>query len=117
MGELYYYMWEFVTSVTIIILVGAYILHDRLKLRYEKLEDPEKTKKIDRLNQTARIVLGGLAFFGGLAWILFMETHTIYISPELEGFHNLIPAIVMSGIGLLVAGGGLRKYLSAGKSN
>ena len=44
MGELYYYMWEFVTSVTIIILVAAYIIHDRLKLRYEKIEDEIEKK-------------------------------------------------------------------------
>lgn len=117
MGELYYYMWEFVTSVTIIVLVAAYILHDRLKLRYEKLEDNEKTRKLDQLNQITRMTLGVMAFFGGLAWILYMKTHTIYISPELEGFHNLIPAIVMSGIGLLLVGGGIRKYLSTGNSN
>ena len=42
MGELYYYMWEFVTSITIIILVIAYILYDRMTIRYEKLEENEK---------------------------------------------------------------------------
>jgi hypothetical protein len=105
-----------VTSVTIIILVAAYILHDRLRIRYEKLDDNEKINKLDRLNQVSRMTLGLLAFFGGLAWILFMKTHTIYISPELEGFHNLIPAIVMSAVGVLLVGGGIRKYFSTGNS-
>lgn len=116
MGELYYYMWEFVTSVSIIVLVAAYIIYDRLKLRYEKSGDNEKSGKLDRLNQATRMVLGGIFFLGGLGWILFMQTHTIYISPELEGFHNLIPAIVMSAVGALVFGGGIRKYLSTGSS-
>ena len=116
MGELYYYMWEFVTSVTIIVLVAAYILHDRLQIRYETLDDTEKTRKQGRLNQAVRMTLGVLSFFGGLAWILFMKTHTIYISPELEGFHNLIPAVVMSAIGVILVGGGIRKYFSTGNS-
>ncbi len=116
MGELYYYMWEFVTSVTIIILVAAYIIHDRLKLRYEKIEnEAEQTAKLEKLAMMTRIILGGLAFFGGLAWIVYMQTHTIYISPELEGFHNLVPAIIMSGIGLIVFGGGFKKYIRSGK--
>ena len=116
MGELYYYMWEFVTSVTIIILVAAYIIHDRLKLRYEKIEDEiEKNTKRNNLGMKTRLILGVLAFFGGIAWIVYMETHTIYISPELEGFHNLVPAIVMSGIGLIVFGGAFKKYRQSGK--
>jgi hypothetical protein len=40
-----------------------------------------------------------------------MQTHTIYISPELEGFHNLVPAIVMGVIGLIVFAGGVTKQL------
>ena len=118
MGELYYYVWEFVTSVTIIILVAAYIIHDRLKLRYEKLtDDAEKSAKLEQLSMKTRLILGVLAFFGGIAWIIYMETHTLYISPELEGFHNLVPAIIMSVIGLLVFGGGFQKYLKSGKSD
>jgi hypothetical protein len=109
-------MWEFVTSVTIIILVTAYILHDRLKLRYEKIEDDtEKEAKLAKLGMRTRIIIGVLAFFGGIGWIIYMETHTIYISPELEGFHNLVPAIIMSVIGLIVFGGGFKKYLQSGK--
>ena len=115
MGELYYYVWEFVTSVTIIILVAAYIIHDRLKLRYEKLDEKERDMKLEQLSMKTRLILGLLAFLGGIAWILYMETHTLYISPELEGFHNLVPAIVMSVIGLIVFGGGFQKYLKAGK--
>ena len=111
MGELYYYMWEFVTSITIIILVIAYIVYDRLIIRYEKLEEKEKTLKLTQLSIKAKIILGLLAFFGGIAWVIYMQTHTIYISPELEGFHNLVPAIVMSVIGLIVLGGGVKKQL------
>lgn len=117
MGELYYYMWEFVTSVTIIILVAAYIIHDRLKLRYEKLADEaEKAFQLERLGMMTKIILGILAFVGGLGWIAYMQTHTIYISPELEGFHNLVPAIIMSVIGLLVLGGGIKTHLQSKKS-
>jgi FtsH-binding integral membrane protein len=115
MGELYYYMWEFVTSITIIILVTAYIVYDRMTIRYEKLEENEKNLKLTQLSIKTKIILGLLAFFGGIAWVIFMQTHTIYISPELEGFHNLVPAIVMGVIGLIVFAGGVKKQLKAGK--
>ena len=115
MGELYYYVWEFVTSVTIIILVAAYIIHDRLTLKYEKLEENEKRLKLERLSMMTKITLGIMAFLGGLGWIYYMQTHTLYISKELEGFHNLVPAIIMSVIGLIVLGGGIQKYLKSGK--
>jgi L-asparagine transporter-like permease len=112
MGELYYYVWEFVTSVTIIILVAAYIIHDRLTLKYEKIEDEkEKNIKLEQLSIKAKIILGLLAFFGGLGWMYYMQTHTLYISPELEGFHNLIPAIIMGITGLIVFAGGVKKHL------
>jgi len=118
MGELYYYVWEFVTSITIIILVAAYIIHDRLTMKYEKIEDEkEKNIKLEQLSIKTKIILGLLAFFGGMAWIFYMQTHTLYISPELEGFHNLIPAIVMGIIGLIVFAGGVKKYLRTGKSD
>jgi len=115
MGELYYYVWEFVTSVTIIILVAAYIIHDRLTLKYEKLEENEKRLKLERLSMMTKMTLGIMAFLGGLGWIYYMQTHTLYISKELEGFHNLVPAIIMSVIGLIVLGGGIQKYLKSGK--
>ncbi len=117
MGELYYYVWEFVTSVTIIVLVAAYIIHDRLTLRYEKLEENEKNLKLERLSMMTRIILGVMAFLGGLGWMFYMQTHTLFISPELEGFHNMVPAIVMGVIGLIVFAGGIQKYLKAGKSH
>ena len=115
MGELYYYVWEFVTSITIIILVAAYIIHDRLTLKYEKLDEKESALKIDRLSMRTRITLGLMAFFAGLGWMYYMQTHTLFISKELEGFHNLVPAIIMSVIGLIVLGGGIQKYLKTGK--
>jgi len=104
-----------VTSVTIIVLVAAYIIHDRLTLKYEKLDEKESALKIDRLSMMTKIILGLTAFFGGIAWIYYMQTHTLYISKELEGFHNLVPAIIMSVIGLIVLGGGLQKYLKSGR--
>jgi len=116
MGELYYYVWEFVTSITIIVLVAAYIIHDRLTLKYEKLDEKERNLKLDRLSMTTKISLGLMAFLGGLGWIYYMQTHTLFISKELEGFHNLVPAIVMSFIGLVVLGGGIQKYLKGGNS-
>ena len=115
MGELYYYVWEFVTSVTIIILVAAYIIHDRLTLKYEKLDEKESALKLYRLSMMTKIILGLTAFLGGLGWIYYMQTHTLFITKELEGFHNLVPAIIMSVIGLIVLGGGIQKYLTAGK--
>ncbi|MBC2716399.1 MAG: hypothetical protein HF978_13930 [Desulfobacteraceae bacterium] len=115
MGETYYYVWEFVTSITIIVLVVAYIVHDRLTLKYEKLEENEKNLKLDRLSMMTKISLGLMAFLGSLGWIYYMQTHTLFISPELEGFHNLVPAIVMGVIGLIVFGGGIKKYFQAGK--
>ena len=116
MGALYYYTWEFVTSVTIIILVVAYIIYDRLTIKYEALEDEtEKARMMDRLSMKTKITLGLMAFFGGIAWLVFIKTHKLFISPELEGFHNLVPAIIMSVIGLIVFGGGVQKYLKSGK--
>ena len=44
-----------------------------------------------------------------------MQTHTLYISPELEGFHNLVQAIVMGVIGLIVFAGGVKIYLKTCK--
>lgn len=36
MTPMYYYMWEFFTSITIIILVIAYIAYDQIQQRKEK---------------------------------------------------------------------------------
>lgn len=113
MGENYYYMWEFVTSVSIIILVAAYIIHDRMKLKYDKLDDAEKDLKLNRLGGLTRLVLGVLASLGSLGWIFYMQTHTIFISPELEGFHNLVPAIIMGIIGLILLATGIKNYSQA----
>ena len=111
MAESYYYMWEFVTSMTIIILVVAYIVNDRIKLRYEKLEAPEKQRKINWLNGVTMTILGALAVVGGAGWVVYVLTHKIFISPELEGFHSKVPGIVMALIGLVVLAAGLKKYL------
>jgi hypothetical protein len=114
MGENYYYMWEFVTSVTIIILVAAYIAHDRLRLKFEKLDDAEKDLKLNRLGSMTRLILGVFASLGSIGWIVYMQTHTIFISPELEGFHNLVPPIIMGIIGLILLATGLKNYSQTG---
>ena len=48
MTPTYYYTWEFFTSITIIILVIAYIVHDQIKQRREKEKaDAKKTSETD----------------------------------------------------------------------
>ena len=112
MAPNYYYMWEFVTSITIIILVAAYIIHDRIRLRYESLDEAEKIQKTTRLGGVMQLILGTLAALGGICWIVYMKNVKIYISPQLEGFHNYVPAIIMSIIGLiLVVVGGKRYFM------
>ncbi|MCU0600384.1 MAG: hypothetical protein MUE70_14135 [Desulfobacterales bacterium] len=110
MAPEYYYMWEFVTSLTIIILVAAYIIHDKMKQRYEVLNEEEKTRRILRLGGGTRLILGLLAVSGGIGWTIYMKTVKIYISPELEGFHNFIPPIAMGLIGLILLAVGAKKY-------
>ena len=110
MGELYYYVWEFVTSMTIIVLVAAYIIYDRMKLRYENLDEKERDLKLNRLNITTKLSLGLLATMGSLCWIYYILTHKLYISPELEGFHNLVPAIIMGIIGLILLAVSIKKH-------
>lgn len=112
MAESYYYMWEFVTSMTIIILVAAYIINDRIKLRYQKLEETERQRKINGLNGVTMTILGILAVIGGGSWVVYVLTHMIYISPELQGFHSKVPGLVMALIGLVVLAAGLKKYLN-----
>ncbi len=114
MADKYYYMWEFVTSVTIIILVAAYIIHDRLVLRYESLDKKEMPQRLNRLNSIMMSILGILAFLGGGCWIYYIKTHRIYITEELMGFHTFVPAIIMGSIGLLLIVLGIKKHISAG---
>ncbi|MGM0452823.1 MAG: hypothetical protein ACQERN_06640 [Thermodesulfobacteriota bacterium] len=112
MADMYYYMWEMVTSLTIIILVAAYIIHDRIRLRLEKIEDEKRrTQKLEQLSQMTRSILGGLAVVGGGAWMLFIKTHTIYISEELMGFHTYVPPIIMAVIGIVVLSLAAKRYL------
>jgi hypothetical protein len=110
MAPEYYYMWEFVTSLTIIILVAAYIIHDKMKQRYETLNEDEKSRRTVRLGGAFQLILGTLCVAGGIGWTIYMKTVKIYISPELEGFHNFIPPIVMGVIGLILLGVGAKKY-------
>jgi len=39
MTDNYYYMWEFFTSITILILIAAYVINDQMKKRKEKAVD------------------------------------------------------------------------------
>lgn len=110
MAETYYYMWEFVTSITIIILVAAYIIHDRIRLRFEKLEEPERQQKITWLKGITMTILGVLAVIGGGSWVAYILTHRIYISEELAGFHDKVPGLIMALIGLVVLFYGIKKF-------
>jgi cytochrome bd-type quinol oxidase subunit 2 len=114
MADTYYYMWEFVTSVTIIILVAAYIIHDRLVLKYESLDKKEIPQRLNRLNSMMMSVLGILAFLGGGCWIYYIKTHQIFITEELMGIDTYVPAIIMGSIGLLLIVLGIKKHISAG---
>ena len=114
MADKYYYMWEFVTSVTIIILIAAYIIHDRLKLRYDSLDKKERPQRLNRLNSMMMSVLGILALLGGGSWIYYIKTHRIFITEELMGIDTFVPAIIMGSIGLLLIVLGIKKHISAG---
>jgi len=113
MADLYFYVWEFVTSITIIVLVAAYIIHDQLKIRYEKLEEKEKSNKLHSLSVKTRVSLGILASIGGVYWFYYVQTHTLFITKELEGPHNLYPAVIMGTIGLIVLVTGIKKHYQA----
>ncbi|MBW1892189.1 MAG: hypothetical protein JRF40_04845 [Deltaproteobacteria bacterium] len=39
MTDNYYYMWEFFTSITILILIAAYVINDQMKKRKDKAVD------------------------------------------------------------------------------
>ena len=110
MAPEYYYMWEFVTSMTILILIAAYIVHDKIKQRYDALSEEEKNRRTLRLGGATQLILGGLAVLGGISWVYYMKTVKIYISPELEGFHNFVPPIIMGIIGLILLAVGAKKY-------
>jgi len=113
MAENYYYMWETVTSVTILVLIIAYFIYDRLRIRYEALDDGEREHLMNKLNSNTQLVLGLLAIIGSGAWMFYMKTTKIYITPELEGFHNYTPAIAMGVIGLIVFILGLKNRFAA----
>jgi hypothetical protein len=116
MADSYYYMWEFVTSMTILILVAAYIIHDRIRLRYAALDEKERLSKENRLNSITMLVLGACAAVGGACWAYYANTHEIYITASLRGFHTILPGILMGIVGLILLAVGAKKYLSAGNS-
>ena len=43
MTEKYFYMWEFFTSITILILIAAYVINDQMKKRKEKAVESANT--------------------------------------------------------------------------
>jgi hypothetical protein len=47
MTETYFYMWEFFTSVTILLLIAAYVIHDQIRKRKEKTAEPVKEDHSD----------------------------------------------------------------------
>lgn len=49
---MYYYMWEFFTSITIIILVIAYIAYDQVQQRKEKQGELQVDIKNPQSNKT-----------------------------------------------------------------
>jgi hypothetical protein len=114
MADLYYHVWVTVTSLTIIILVAAYIIYDRIALSYQSLAESEKAIRLRRLDSLTRIILGSLAFFGSAYWILYIQTHEIYITKELRGFHDIAPGIIMGTIGLIALVQGIRKRSAGG---
>lgn len=112
MADLYYHMWVTVTSLVIIVLVFAYIIHDRFSMRYEALPEAEQAPKMNRLNSKVMTILGILGLIGGICWEWFLQTHEIYITKSLRGFHDDAPALLMAGIGLIMIIAGIRKSRS-----
>jgi len=102
MAPEYYYMWEFITSITIIILVAAYILYDQLMIRYNKLPEAERAPKILKLKRITAFILGGYALLGGLGWTWYIATHRIFITESLMGPDVYAPAGIMAIIGVFV---------------
>jgi len=116
MADLYFHVWVTVTSLTIIILVAAYIIYDRIALSYQSLEETEKEPRMQRLNSITMIILGFLAFTGSICWISYIQTHEIYITKELKGFHDIAPGIIMGAVGLIALVQGIRKRAAGDKS-
>jgi hypothetical protein len=116
MADLYFNVWVTVTSFTIIVLVTAYIVYNRIILSYQSLDESEKTVRTERLESKMMTILGGLAVVGSAYWIYYIQTHEIYITKELKGFHDLLPGIIMGTIGLIVFILGIKKR-SAGSNN
>jgi hypothetical protein len=112
MADLYYHMWVTVTSLVIIVLVFAYIIHDRLSIRYEALAESEREQKMNQLNSKVMTTLGVMGLLGGGYWFWFLQTHEIYITKSLRGFHDDAPALIMAGIGLIMIIVGIRKKRS-----
>ena len=116
MADLYFHVWVTVTCFTIIILVIAYFIYNRITLSYQSLKESEKIVRAIRLNSKMMIILGGLAVIGSTYWVYYTQTHEIYISKELRGFHDILPGIIMGTVGLVVFIIGIKKR-SAGSNN
>ena len=114
MADAYFHMWVTVTSLVIIVLVLAYIIYDRIVIRYEKLIEQECSEKTDRLNSITMAVIGACGAFGGSWWYWYLQTHEIYITKSLRGFHDDAPALLMGIIGLFLLVIGLKRYRNLG---
>lgn len=110
MADMYFIVWETVTSLMIMLLLVAYIVYSRMAARYNAIADEtKKNARIGNLKAKTRMILGGLLFIGGLYWLYFIQTHEIYITKSLRGPHDMAPPIIMSLIGLAVLVAGLRQ--------
>ena len=116
MADLYFNIWITVTSLTIIVLVTAYIIYNQITLSYQSLDESEKNIRTQRLKRKMMIILGGLAVIGSISWIYYIQTHKIYITKELRGFHDIVPGIIMGTIGLIVLITGI-KQCDSGSNN
>ncbi len=116
MADLYFHVWVTVTSLTIIVLVAAYIIYDRFAIRYEALTDEnEKEAKMQSLKSKVMTILGGLAVIGGSYWLYYIQTHEIYITKSLRGAHDIAPPIIMALIGLILLILGIKKHVTINK--
>ncbi|MDY6903216.1 MAG: hypothetical protein SWH61_00890 [Thermodesulfobacteriota bacterium] len=110
MADLYFLVWETVTSLTIILLVVAYIVYSRMAGPIEAIDnEDEKTARLNSLKAKTRSIVGGLFLMGGIIWLYYIQTHEIYITKSLRGPHDMAPPIIMSLIGLVLLGLGIRQ--------
>lgn len=102
MADAYFYLWEFAVSLTIIVLVAAFMIHERCNKALQTLPEGERQAKRERLHSYTLLGLGGYAMLGGLAWLICVAPRDILVSPGLYGFHVKIPGAVAALVGLFL---------------